>query len=133
MGRYLGDPCWESMGARGLGLVAAARGDLDEGLALLEEAPRFCRRLPDSYLWVEAYGLDALCAVSVEHGLPSAPRWIEQLEQIAARGHFRELMVRALLYRSRLGDPAAGRAARAAADAVDSRALADELAATLSQ
>jgi len=133
MGQQLGDPCWESMGVRGLGLLAAERGDLAEALELLESAPRFCRRLPDTYLWVEAYGLDALCSLAVEHGLPSAPRWVEQLEQIAARGRFRELIARALLYRSRLGDPAALGAARAAADAVDSRALADELAAALSR
>jgi hypothetical protein len=133
MGQQLGDPCWESMGARGLGLLAAERGDLDEALGLLEDAPRFCRRLPDTYLWVEAYGLDALCSLAVEQGLPSAPRWIEQLEQIAARGRFRELIVRALLYRSRLGDAAALAAARAAADAMDSPALADELAAALSR
>jgi DNA-binding SARP family transcriptional activator len=123
MGRQLGDPCWESMGARGLGLAAALRGDLDQALPLLEDAPRICRRLPDSYLWIEAYGLDALCAVAVEHGLPSAPRWVEQLEQLAGRAGFRELMVRALLHRSRLGDPGALEAARAIADAIDAAVL----------
>jgi DNA-binding SARP family transcriptional activator len=123
MGRQLGDPCWESMGARGLGLVAALRGDLDQGLPLLEDAPRICRRLPDSYLWIEAYGLDALCSVAVEHGLASAPRWIEELEHLAGRAGFRELMVRALLYRSRLGEPGALEAARATADAVGGAAV----------
>jgi DNA-binding SARP family transcriptional activator len=125
MGRQLGDPCWESMGVRGLGLVAALRGDLDRGLTLLEDAPRICRRLPDAYLWIEAYGLDALCSVAVEHELASAPRWIEELEQLAGRAGFRELLVRALLYRSRLGDPGALEAARAAADAVGGDALAE--------
>jgi DNA-binding SARP family transcriptional activator len=119
MGRQLADPCWESMGARGLGLVAALGGDLERGLPLLEDAPRICRRLPDSYLWIEAYGLDALCSVGVEHGLPTAPRWIEELEQLSGRAGFRALTVRALLYRSRLGEPGALEAARAAADALD--------------
>ncbi|HUH15387.1 MAG TPA: BTAD domain-containing putative transcriptional regulator [Gaiellaceae bacterium] len=118
IGRELGDPCWESMGARGLGLVTVSEGDLDGGLRLLEDAPRLCRRLPDAYLWIEAYGLDALCSVAVEHGLPSAPRWIAELEQLAGRAGFRELIARALLYRSRLGDDGAPAAARAAADAV---------------
>jgi hypothetical protein len=57
LGEQLGDPCWESIAARGLGLVAAANGHRDEALGLLEEAPRLCRRLPDSYLWIEAYAL----------------------------------------------------------------------------
>ena len=127
MGCQLGDPCWESMGARGLGLVAARRGDVDRALPMLEDAPRFCRRLPDSYLWIEAYGLDALCSVAVARGLPSAARWIEELEVLAARAGFRELTVRALLYRCRLGDTAALGAARAAVDGIDNPRLASEL------
>ncbi len=103
MGRELGDPCWESMGVRGLGLVATQRGELDQAIPLLEDAPRICRRLPDSYLWIEAYGLDSLCAVAVEHALPSAARWIEELEQLAGRAGFRELLARTLVYRRRLG------------------------------
>jgi DNA-binding SARP family transcriptional activator len=127
MGRQLGDPCWESMGARGLGLVAERRGDLDRALPMLEDAPRFCRRLPDAYLWIEAYGLDALCSVAVARGLPSAARWIEELEVLAARAGFRELTARALLYRSRLGDAAALGAARAAVDGIDNPRLTGEL------
>jgi DNA-binding SARP family transcriptional activator len=127
MGRQLGDPCWESMGARGLGLVAERRGDVDRALAMLEDAPRFCRRLPDSYLWIEAYGLDALCSVAVARRLPSAARWIEELEVLAARAGFRELTARALLYRSRLGDAAALGAARAAVDGIDNPRLTGEL------
>jgi DNA-binding SARP family transcriptional activator len=124
MGRQLGDPCWESMGARGLGLVAASAGDLDRALTLLEDAPRICRRLPDAYLWIEAYGLDALCSVAVDNGLASAPRWIEELEQLSGRCGFRELMARALLHRSRLGEPGALEAAQAIADPVAGTALA---------
>jgi tetratricopeptide (TPR) repeat protein len=127
MGRQIGDPCWESMGARGLGLVTAGRGDLDRALSILEDAPRFCRRLPDSYVWIEAYGLDALCSVAVEHGLASASRWVEELEALAERAGLRELTVRALLHRGRLGDRAAIEAARAIADGIDNPLLAEEL------
>lgn len=128
MGRELSDPCWESMGARGLRLIAALEGDLDRALPLLEDAPRLCRSLPDTHLWIEAYGLEALCALSVDEALPSTLRWIEQLEQLAARGGFRELTVRALLHRSRMGDRGALAAARAAVDAIDNPALRDEIA-----
>jgi tetratricopeptide (TPR) repeat protein len=131
MGRQLGDPCWESMGARGLGLVAERRGDVERALPMLEDAPRFCRRLPDAYLWIEAYGLDALCAVAVARGLPSAARWVQELDALAARAGFRELTARALLHRGRLGDVAALDAARAAADGIDNPLLADALAKTL--
>src|ERR671911_128658 len=93
IGRQIGDPCWESLGARGLGLVAARRGDLERGLSLLTEAPRICRRLPDTYKWIEAYGIDALCSTAVEHDLSSAPRWVEELQQVAGSAGFRELTV----------------------------------------
>lgn len=129
MARQLGDPCWESISARGVGLVSALRGDLDAALPMLQDAPRFCRRLPDSYLWVEAYGLDALCAVAVEHALPSAPRWIDELDRLAGRAGFRELTVRALLHRARLGDQGALSAARAAADGIDNPVLTAQLGA----
>jgi DNA-binding SARP family transcriptional activator len=123
MGRQLGDPCWESMGARGLGLVAIRSGDLDRGIALLEQAPVMCRRLPDSYLWIEAYGLEALCDVAVGHDLPSAGRWIAELERLATRGGFKELTALALYHRARRHESGAAEAATATADSIDNSAL----------
>ena len=128
IGRQIGDPCWESLGARGLGRVAAHRGDLDQALPLLENAPRICRRLPDTYLWIEAYGLDALCAIAVDHNLASAPHWADELQRISDSAGFRELKVKALLYRARLGEPGALSAAQAAADGFDNPLLASEIA-----
>ena len=119
LGCQVGDPCWESIALRGLGLVAAARGDLDRALESLIEAPKVCRRLPDTYLWIEAYGLDALCAVGVEHGLASTARWIDELEAIAARRGIRELVLRAAVYRARLGEPGALAVARSLAAQID--------------
>ena len=46
LGCEVGDACWESIGLRGLGLVAAARGDVPRALDLLVDAPKLCRRLP---------------------------------------------------------------------------------------
>src|ERR671914_901771 len=51
-----------ALGRMSLGLVAARRGDVARALELLADAPTLCRRLPDTYLWIEAYGLYALCA-----------------------------------------------------------------------
>jgi DNA-binding SARP family transcriptional activator len=127
VGREVGDPCWESISMRGLGLVAAAEGDVTRALEHLLEAPRLCRRLPDTYLWIEAYGLDALCRVGLEHGAESVALWIDQLAAVAAHRGMRELLLRATLYRARLGDPGAFSVARSLALQVDNPALASML------
>jgi DNA-binding SARP family transcriptional activator len=123
LGCQVGDPCWESIAARGLGLVSAARGDISRALELLVDAPKLCRRLPDTYLWIEAYGLDALCAVAVEHRAEATARWIDELEAIAARRGIRELLLRATVYRARVGEPGALDAARSLAAQIDNPAV----------
>ena len=130
LGCEIGDPCWESIATRGRGLVAIERGEVERGLELLVEAPRLCRRLPDTYLWIEAYGLDALCGAAVEHGEASAKRWVGELEAIAASRGLRDLLVRATIHRARLGDPGALESARSLAAQVDNPAL-DELLASV--
>jgi DNA-binding SARP family transcriptional activator len=130
LGCEVGDACWESIALRGLGLVAAARGDVSRALELLIDAPKLCRRLPDTYLWIEAYGLDALCAVAVEHRAEATVRWIDELEAIAARRGIRELLLRATVYRARLGEPGALDAARSLAAEIDNPALGRLVAST---
>jgi DNA-binding SARP family transcriptional activator len=125
LGCEVGDACWESVALRGLGLVAAARGDAARALGLLVEAPKRCRRLPDTYLWIEAYGLDALCALAVEHRTRSAARWIDELETIAARRGISELLLHATVYRARLGESGALDAARSLAAEIDNPAVDD--------
>ena len=131
LGCEIGDPCWESIATRGRGLVAVERGEVERGLELLVEAPRLCRRLPDTYLWIEAYGLDALCETAVEHGDASAKRWVGELEAIAASRGLRDLLVRATVHRARLGEPAALENARALAAQVDNPALEELIAAAV--
>ena len=123
LGCQVGDPCWEGISLRGLGLVAAARGDLARAFESLVEAPRLCRRLPDTYLWIEAYALDALCAVAVEHGAEFTVRWIDELEAIAARRGIRELVLRAAVYRARIGESGAISVAASLAAEIDNPAL----------
>ena len=120
LGCQVGDPCWESIALRGLGLVAAARGDIPRSLELLVDAPKLCRRLPDTYLWIEAYGLDALCSVAVDHGAEATALWLDELEAIAARRGILELLLRATVYRARLGEPGALAAAFSLAAQIDS-------------
>jgi ATP/maltotriose-dependent transcriptional regulator MalT len=123
LGCQVGDPCWESIALRGLGRVAAVRGDTTRALELLTDAPKLCRRLPDTYLWIEAYGLDALCQVAVDQRVGGAGRWIDELEAIAARRGIRELLLRATLYRARLGERGALEAAMSLAAQIDNPAL----------
>jgi hypothetical protein len=94
-------------------------------LDLLFDAPKLCRRLPDTYLWIEAYGLDALCAVAVEHRAEGVLRWIDELESMTARRGIRELLLRATVYRARLGEAGALDAARSLAAQIDNPALDD--------
>lgn len=133
LGCQVGDPCWESIAIRGLGLVAAARGDVSRALELLLDAPPVCRRLPDTYLWIEAYGLDALCSVAVEQGAEAAPRWIDELEATAATRGMRELLLHAALYRDRLGEPGARDVARSLAGQIDNPAVPKLLESPLSR
>lgn len=128
LGEQLGDPCWESISTRGLGVLAAAQGRPDEALALLDDAPRLCRRLPDSYLWIEAYSLDALCDLGVVHAPQSVSTWVDLLERIAGRSGMRELLVRAALHRARLGQAGAAAAADALGRSIDNPALHEALA-----
>lgn len=99
--RQVGDPCWESMAIRGLGLAAIAGGDLTAGLDLLQDAPRQCRRLPDTYRWVEVFGLDALADITSERGLPEADSRIRDLEEASTTHGMRAFSDNAARYRHR--------------------------------
>lgn len=120
----LGDPCWEGMAARGIGLVAEQRGDGETAIRWIAEARTRCVRLPDAWLWVEAHCLDALAALGIKHGRPEARTWIADLEALAARTGMRELLARAYLHRARLGDPDAAAAAVVLLAEIDNPALA---------
>jgi DNA-binding SARP family transcriptional activator len=126
MSCQLGDPCWEGVSGRGRGLLLAARGDVDEALATLQDARSRSTRLPDAYLWVDAYTLDAMCQVALDAGRhEQAGPWVEELANLAAGSNMRELLVRALVHRGRLGDDQSLEVAAALARQVDNPLLAD--------
>jgi hypothetical protein len=119
LGCQVDDACWEGYGARGLGLVRAADGDLEGAAAFLQHAGIRCLRQTDTHRWVRAYVLDARCAVGVAMGHPDVSRWIDELESLSTRAGMREMAVRTYLHRRDLGDEAAGVAASAIAADVD--------------
>jgi DNA-binding SARP family transcriptional activator len=118
-----GDPCWEGLAGRGIGLVADRRGDHESALRWLSEARLRCGRLPDTWAWVEGYCLDALCTLGIQHGRNTAIQWVADLDALATRTGMRELAARAYLHRSRLGDRTAADAASVLAAEVDNPAV----------
>jgi DNA-binding SARP family transcriptional activator len=123
LGCQMADPCWEGLAARGIGLVHHAHGQTEAAIEWLDDARTRCVRIPDAYLWMHAYCLDALCSVAIEAGAPRAREWVNDLELVAARTGMNEMLVRAQLHRARLGDERAVLTARLFADRIDNPAV----------
>lgn len=120
----LGDPCWEGMAARGLGLLSVARGDDRRSTAWFAEAVARSNRTSDRYQWVHAHALDATITAALDRDDDATARaLIPTLSTLAARADMRELVVRALLHRARLGDTDARSSARLLARDIDNPAL----------
>ena len=123
----LRDPCWEGLAGRALGLLADARGETARAFDVLADAHHRSGRLADSYVWLDAYILDARCTVGRRHGHPHTERWTSALERLASRTGMREMTVRAAQHRAALdGAGASGRAPLLAAD-IDNPRLAEEV------
>jgi DNA-binding SARP family transcriptional activator len=120
------DPCWESLACRGLGLVAAQRGDHAAAARLLHDSRTACRRVNDAYVWLEAYGLAAQAAHAVATG-QRAEELIEDLDQLASAHGIRELQAEAAMLRIQAGQTDALEAARSHVAAVDNPALTERL------
>jgi DNA-binding SARP family transcriptional activator len=123
VGCQIGDPCWEGMGARGIGLVHLARGNVDDGIGWLDDARTRCVRIPDAYLWIHAFCLDSLCQAGIDHHVPETLRWISDLESLAARTGMSEMLVRAFLHRAASGDVSAVESARLFKERIDNPAV----------
>jgi DNA-binding SARP family transcriptional activator len=120
----IGDPCWESISARGLGLAIETSGDVARGFSTLLDARARCTRLADPYRWLDVHILDALCAMGVRHQHRETRRWVEEMRDLASRTGMRELTVRAMLHNAELGDEGDAEAAAILAADIDNPLLA---------
>jgi DNA-binding SARP family transcriptional activator len=120
----VGDPCWEGIAARGIGLLHAGRGDNVAATGWFTEASVRASRLPDRYQWVHGYVLDAAITSALDRGDENGARpLVASLASLAARCDLRELVVRAHLHRYRLGDSTALASARLLGANIDNPAL----------
>lgn len=123
LGCQIGDPCWEGMGARGIGLVKIVNGDVAEGIRWLDDARTRAIRIPDAYLWIHGYCLDTLCEQAITHSAKGADRWVADLQAVAARTGMHELLVRVQLHAAALGMPGARESAAVFAERIDNPAV----------
>ena len=120
----IGDPCWEGITGRCLGLLSARRGDGPSATDWFDEAHRRCTAVTDRYQWLGAYVLDAAAGVAAAAGdRRRATQLLDQLAPLAARCEMRELVVRSHLHRWTLGDRTARDTGRALAADLDNPAL----------
>ncbi len=120
----LGDPCWEAITARAMGLIEARR-DPTAALVTLLDAKARCVRWPDTYQWVHGYILDAVCHVAMTVDSSAAIAHAGQLLELAARTDMREFVYRAQLHRACLGIPGALDGAELALAGIENPSLAN--------
>ncbi|MCW3064800.1 MAG: hypothetical protein JWN32_1972 [Solirubrobacterales bacterium] len=119
----LGDPCWEAMGARLMGLLTARASDTAKAREQLADALARATRVSDAYQWVHAHVLDSAAGLAVETGADDAAQIVDRLAELAERCGLRELVVRAHVHRGRLGASGALAAARLLAAEIDNPRL----------
>ncbi|HZM83255.1 MAG TPA: BTAD domain-containing putative transcriptional regulator [Candidatus Limnocylindrales bacterium] len=95
-------PCWESAAARGLGLVAAANGAVDQAVTWLDDAYGRCAGGTATYQWVRCHALDSLCELAVTHAMPAAPAWLAAFEEQAGRFGMHGFLTRSIEHRDNL-------------------------------
>ncbi|SEJ70652.1 BTAD domain-containing putative transcriptional regulator [Demequina mangrovi] len=96
LARQLEDPCWEGVTAKVMGLTYVAEGDVDAAMPWLEHAGTACRRINDSYKWLEAEVQVTDAEIALAHGDRDRARSRAEVAlQIAARGDMPLLLQRA--------------------------------------
>ncbi len=125
----IGDPCWEGMAARALGLIATHGGDPEAGRSWALDARIRCDRLPDRYVWVSGYVGLAQLEITRRTEPGALPALAARLHVEALRDDLPEFQAWAAVHAAEAGDRASAAVARAAAAGVDSPGLHRRIAA----
>jgi tetratricopeptide (TPR) repeat protein len=100
----LADPCWLAVTGRGLGLLAARRGNIAEAMQWLDGAYHQTSDLPPLVCrWIDAATLDAICDVATTHRQPRAKAAVAELASLGEHARMPEYSGRARTYQARLG------------------------------
>jgi tetratricopeptide (TPR) repeat protein len=100
----LGDPCWEGMAGRALGLLASQAGDPAGARTWIADARRRCDRVSDRYVWVSAYIGLAELEIAARHDAELIAPLAARLHDTAVRSDLPEFLAWALLYQAEAGD-----------------------------
>jgi tetratricopeptide (TPR) repeat protein len=95
----LADPCWMSITGRGLGLLAARRGNPAEAMQWLDGAyHRITAKPPLICRWIDAATLDAICDVATTFRLPRAETAVAELAALGSLARMPYYAARARSY-----------------------------------
>jgi len=119
----LGDPCWEGMAARALGLASLHLGDVHSARSWLEDARKRCDRVSDRYVWVSGYIGLAEIELAAFDGPAAVVAAATRLQEAALDADLPEFYAWALVHRGEAGETQYGALAREAAAACDDPGL----------
>jgi hypothetical protein len=119
----LGDPCWEGMAARTLGLLASHAGDPAAAQTWIADARRRCDRVQDRYVWVSAYIGLAEVEIAARHEIDRVAPLAARLHDDAVRYDLPEFLAWALVHQAEYGDRTRIPLARTAAEGVTNPVL----------
>jgi hypothetical protein len=99
----LADPCWLAVTGRGLGLLAARRGNTGTAIQWLDGAYHQTSDLPPLVCrWIDIATLDAICDVTTTAGLPRARAAVAELTGLSERARMPAYAAKARDYLTRL-------------------------------
>ncbi len=97
LARQLQDPCWEGLAAKTIGLTHLAEGEPATALEWMKNAGSLCRRVTDSYVWIEVDAFLAEAQAALDLGdADRAEAVARRALEVAAKGSMDGLMARAL-------------------------------------
>lgn len=105
LARQLQDPCWEGLAAKTIGLTYVAEGNHETALEWMKNAGTLCRRVTDSYTWMEVEILLAEAQAALDFGdIDRAEGVARRAVAGAAKGSMDDLLDRALRLLAQLSD-----------------------------